>query len=413
MNSETAALLTRTASLLLGNGQTTEGTRLSVERLALARGCPVQLTVRWGEFAIQAPDRTQVGEVAPLAVDIARVVATEAVIDTALADGFVAGEALARLDLIERSAPGTLTRFVLMAAAGAAALGVIFGAHDWLTAGVIAASAGSGALLRRLVSRASSNPFLQPFAAALLAGAIGGFAVRFGLDVSDRLIVMCPCMVLVPGPHFLNGGLDLMRARMSIGAGRVAFALMIVSAICGGLLVGLATTGTAFPQASAPAQVPLGYDVLAAGVAVAAYGSFFNMPWRLTAIPIAVGMAAHAIRQQLLEHGSSLEVGVFGATLLAGTALAPLSRIFRLPFGASAFSSVVSLIPGMLMFDAASAVVATIDRGSGADPAILLYAVRNAITAVVLILVMTAGLIMPKMVFDAVWARRPWREGKS
>jgi uncharacterized membrane protein YjjP (DUF1212 family) len=132
-----------------------------------------------------------------------------------------------------------------MAAAGAAALGVIFGAHDWLTAGVFAASARSGALLRRLVSRASSNPFLQPFAAALLAGAIGGLAVRCGLAVSDRLIVVCPCMVLVPGPPF-NGGLALMRARMSICAGRVALALMIVSTICCGMLVGLATTGTAF-----------------------------------------------------------------------------------------------------------------------------------------------------------------------
>ena len=413
MNSETAALLTRTASLLLGNGQTTEGTRLSVERLALARGCTVGFSVRWGEFALEARDRTAFGEVAPLAVDIRRVMATEAVIDTASADGFVADEALARLELIVRSAPSALSRFVLMAAAGAAALGIIFGAHDWLTAGVIAASAGSGALLRRLVSRASSNPFLQPFAAALLAGAIGGLAVQCGLAVSDRLIIVCPCMVLVPGPHFLNGGLDLVRARMSIGAGRVAFALMIVSAICCGLFIGLAITGTAFPQASDPARVPLGYDVFAAGVAVAAYGTFFNMPWRLTAIPTAVGMAAHAFRWHLLKHGASLEVGLFGATLLAGTALAPLSRIFRLPFGASAFSSVVSLIPGLLMFDAASAVLATIDQGNGADPAVLLSALRDAVTALVLILVMTAGLVIPKVFFDDVWAHCLRKKGKS
>jgi hypothetical protein len=73
--------------LLLGNGQTTERTRLSVERLAPTRGCPVRLAVRWGEFALQAPDWTVFGEVAPLAVDIGRVLATEAVIDTAVADG--------------------------------------------------------------------------------------------------------------------------------------------------------------------------------------------------------------------------------------------------------------------------------------------------------------------------------------
>jgi hypothetical protein len=54
-----------------------------------------------------------------------------------------------------------------MAAAGAVALGVIFGVHDWLTVGVIAARTGSGVLLRCLMSRASSNPFLQPFAETL------------------------------------------------------------------------------------------------------------------------------------------------------------------------------------------------------------------------------------------------------
>ena len=63
-------------------------------------------------------------------------------------------------------------------------------------------------------------------------------------------------------------------------------------------------------------------------------------------------------------------------------------------------------IIGVLMFDAASAAVAAIDRGSGEDPAVLLSAIRNAVTAIVLILVMTTGLIIPKIAFDAVWSRR-------
>ena len=41
-----------------------------------------------------------------------------------------------------------------------------------------------------------------------------------------------------------------------------------------------------------------------AGVAVAAYGSFFNMPWQMVAAPIILGMAAHAVRWELLQHGS-------------------------------------------------------------------------------------------------------------
>ena len=403
MNGETRDLLTRTATLLLANGQTTEGTRLTVERLARTQGCRVRFTARWGEFVFQTQERLIFGEAAPVGVDIGRVVATEAVVDAAGATGFVTGDALVRLEIIAQSAPVALIRFTLMAAAGAAALGTIFGAHGWLTAGMIAVSAGMGAGLRRLVARVSSNPLLQPFAAALLAGILGGMAVRSGLPIVDRLVVVCPCMVLVPGPHFLNGGLDLVRARIPIGAGRIGLALMIVTAICIGVLVGLAVTRTAFPQAGVPDHVPLGYDVLAAGVAVAAYGSFFNMPWRLTPIPIAVGMAAHAVRWQLLEHGASLQLGALGATLLAGAVIAPLAHTFRLPFGASAFSAVVSLIPGVLMFDAASATMAAIDQAGSANPAVLLSALGNGATALVVILAMTAGLVVPKLIFDAVW----------
>jgi len=252
------------------------------------------------------------------------------------------------------------------------------------------------------VSHASSNPFLQPFAAALLAGLVGSVVARSGLTVDHRLVLVCPCMVLVPGPHFLNGSIDMLRARIPIGAGRISLALLIVLSICGGLLVGLAMTGTAFPQAAGSANVPLGYDVLAAGVAVAAYGSFFNMPWRLTAAPIIIGMAAHAVHWQLLQHGASLQLGAFGATLLVGTIIAPLAHRFRLPFGASAFAAVVSLIPGVFMFEAASATLAAVALGAKADPASLLPIVDNAATALIVLLAMAAGLILPKMVFETL-----------
>ena len=406
MRDEATALLTRTADLLLANGQTTEGTRLAVERLARAQGCPVRFTARWGAYALQAPDRIVFGEMAPTGVDIARVEATEAVVDDICDDRTGAGEGLARLDAIGRSGPVALARFAPMAAAGAAALGVIFGARDLPTIGLIAASAALGALARRAASRASDNPFLQPLVASLLAGVVGGLAQRSGVPVADRLVVVCPCMVLVPGPHFLNGAIDLVRARIPIGAGRVGQALLVVLAICGGLLAGLALTGAPFPPAGAVPNVPLGYDVLAAGLAVTAYGSFFNMPWRLMPAPIIVGMVAHALRWQLLEHGASLQSGAFGATLLVGTLLAPIADRFRLPFGASAFAAVVSLVPGVLMFQAASAALDIVDNGSRADPVSLLPLVANGATAMIVLIAMAAGLILPKMVFDAIVAGR-------
>ena len=67
---------------------------------------------------------------------------------------------------------------------------------------------GGRRFLRRGLARYSANVFLQPFCAALLAGMVGALAVRYQLSSSLRLVAVCPCMVLVPGPHFLNGAID-------------------------------------------------------------------------------------------------------------------------------------------------------------------------------------------------------------
>src|SRR5260370_2975024 len=104
-------------------------------------------------------------------------------------------------------------------------------------AGLIIASAAAGAVLRRTLARYSTNPFLQPLCAALLAGIIGALAVRFQLSSSLRLVAVCPCMILVPGPHFLNGTMDLSLARAGLGASRLVYAGMVVLALCAGLLL--------------------------------------------------------------------------------------------------------------------------------------------------------------------------------
>jgi uncharacterized membrane protein YjjB (DUF3815 family) len=54
-------------------------------------------------------------------------------------------------------------------------------------------------------------------------------------------------MVLVPGPHFLNGMLDLITGRMNLGASRLIYAVLIVVAISTGLLLGLELLGVSLP----------------------------------------------------------------------------------------------------------------------------------------------------------------------
>ena len=125
-------------------------------------------------------------------------------------------------------------------------MGVIFGVQHLHAAALILVSAAGGAVLRRSLARYSANVFLQPFCAALLAGIIGGLAVRYELSSSLRLVAVCPCMVLVPGPPVLNGALDLVRARVHLGRCPHYFCGLVIVAISTGLLFGLALLGSPY-----------------------------------------------------------------------------------------------------------------------------------------------------------------------
>src|SRR5262249_56554333 len=82
-------------------------------------------------------------------------------------------------------------------------------------------------------------------------------------------------MVLVPGPHFLNGMLDLIRGRMNLGAARLIYAVLTVVAISAGLLLGLALLGVSFPVDPAGRAVPLWRGVISWGVAGCLFSEFF------------------------------------------------------------------------------------------------------------------------------------------
>jgi len=401
-SAEDLALILVSARLLFANGQTTERTVAAVGQLAGALGFRASVFPRWGELTVRIDNDTgshyEIIAVEPVGVDMSKVAATVSVIDK-FCDGRMDAEAArSALEAVTQFPPISVARFALLAAAGAAALGVIFGAAHLPSLVLIALSAGAGACLRRWLAGMSRNPFVQPFCAALLAGAVGAIAVRLQLSSVLRLVAVCPCMVLVPGPHFLNGAIDLARARIALGASRIGYASLVTLMICTGLLVGLSLGGITLPVSEPSYPVPLGYDVIAAGVAVAAYGTFFAMPWRMLPIPILIGMLAHALRWAAISlAGASVAAGAFIVCLVVGTLMTPIADRLRLPFAALAFASVVSLIPGVFLFRMAGGFVGLVALGRTASPDLLFGVIADGTTVILIILAMTFGLILPKM----------------
>ena len=402
---DVVAFLSLATRVLFVNGETTRRMVLGVERLAKALGVDVTVSARWGEVVLGIDDpagpRLHWIAAIPVGVDMQKVAAANDLIDRICknAIGFV--DAQSQLAAIRHLPPVSLARFVLLTAAAAAALGVIFGAGQWLTLGLIALSAGAGALLRRWLATLGNKPFAQPFGAALLAGVIGAAVARIQLVSLPHLVAVCPCMVLVPGPHFLNGAIDLARTRVALGACRIGYASLTTLVISVVLLSGLSLGGLDLPTSSPAGTVPLGYDVIAAGIAVAAYGTFFAMPWRMLPIPIVIGMLAHASRWLVIvPGGGSAETGALVACFLVGAIVTPVADRLRMPFAAFAFASVVSLIPGVYIFRMASGLLNLIAPGHGPSPDLLLGTMVDGATALLIIVAMAFGLIVPKLVIE-------------
>jgi uncharacterized membrane protein YjjP (DUF1212 family) len=393
------------ATLLFAHGQTTERTITAAERLGRAFGVTVKVLPYWGELIVQLEGAPipQIVPAKPLGVDMGRVLAVTTVIDQ-IRDGKLSTEAAQpALEAAGRLPPASTPRFTLFAAIGAASLGVIFGTLDATSLLLIAASAAIGALVRRWLSGFSNNPLIQPLCAAFIAGGVAAAASRFQLSNVIALVAFCPCMILIPGPHILNGAIDLARTRIALGIARLAYAGVIVLLIYAGGLFGFTAAGARLAVAESSSPVPLVIDVIAAGCAVASFGTFFSMPWRLLAFPIAVGMLAHAARWALISvAGGGAPTGALVACMLVSILATPVVDRLHLPFAAVAFSAVVSLMPGFFLFNAATGLVELVSIGPSAPAALLTSIAANGATAFLIIMAMTFGLILPRMLFERV-----------
>ncbi|WP_238551317.1 threonine/serine ThrE exporter family protein [Legionella oakridgensis] len=400
------------AKVLYINGQTTQQVVSVAQQLGQQLNLQVELLVHWGELQLIVIDENTQSKCYPVisanptAVHMGRVQAIMILLEDFKTGNITLENLDKKVTTISNLPPAPTWMFTWASALGAVALAIIFGLNDWSSACFIFFSAALGALVRRYLATISTNVFIQPFSAAFIAGLIGALAVHSQRSVAPHLEALCPCMILVPGPHLLNSALDFMRGRMHLGLARLSYALLIVVAISVGLLAGLSLLNVNLPIVSQAAlKVPFWKDVLAAGVAVAAYNVFFSTPLKVLAWPIVIGMCAHWLRWIAMSvFGLTLMQGTFLACLLAGCVLTWAAHREQVPFAAFGFSAVVSMIPGVFLFRMASGLM-RLANGQETTLPLISGTISDAITATVIILVMSLGLLVPKLIMDNVYLK--------
>jgi len=392
-------------ALLHAGGESTTVTLEAVDRLNRGLGSRFDLLPGWSSTIVFDRGRDPLATIAsPTGLSMSSVTIAMTAIDGFARTAVTRAQLDAQLARAARAGAAPLWLFLLACATGAASLSVIFGAADLTAVLIVAVSAVLGGLARKLLAHLHVGPLGQVFVAALIAGAIGGIAVNADLSSSLRLVAVCPAMILVPGPHILNGFLDLFALRISLGFARLGYAAALLLAIGLGLAIALALFGTGLPVEPAGRSVPLWLDVVAAAVAAASYPVYFAMPVRLIVWPLAVGAVAHGLRTWAINDlGWNIAVGATLACLVVGIVLAPVSHRLHIPFAAVGFAAVVSLVPGVYLFrmiDALSALP------FGGPHSTLVGAVTDGTTAGLIVVGMAVGIALPKHVYGQITSQK-------
>ena len=312
--------------------------------------------------------------------------------------------ALARLRKVEADTPRHPRRVaILVFAAAAASLAGLLGA-DAGTVAVAGLSAGLGLLARQELGRRHFSVLTLPLTAAFLGAVLGGLAIRLGWTRTPELVLIVPALMLVPGPHLINGVLDLVDNYLPMSMARLGLATGILLANALGIVFGIELTlpGARLPEQGADADhINLVSDLVLAGVVTCGFAVFYNSPWKQVGMAALGGMAGHGLRFLALEAGCRLEAATFLGGLAVGAVSGWLARSGKTPFAVIAFAGAVTMMPGLHIYRALGGALQLARQADETAPAAMAGALGNALQSCLVVGGLTLGLVLGAKVVPA------------
>jgi uncharacterized membrane protein YjjP (DUF1212 family) len=263
--------------------------------------------------------------------------------------------ALAQLDRVEADTPRHPQWVaILVLAVAAASLAGLLGADAGAVV-VAGLATGLGLLARQELGRRHFSLLVLPLTAALIGAVFGCLAIRLGLTQTPGLVLIVPALMLVPGPHLINGMLDLIDNHLPMSMARLGLAAGILLASALGIVLGVELT---LPEPLPPDQgasvdhLNLASDMVLAGIVTCGFAVFYNTAWRQVGMAAVGGMAGHGLRFLALEAGCRLEAATFLGGLAVGLVTGWMARSGRTPLAVLAFAGAVTMMPGLSIYRA-------------------------------------------------------------
>jgi uncharacterized membrane protein YjjP (DUF1212 family) len=285
---------------------------------------------------------------------------------------------------------------VLALAAGAASLAALLGA-DPRAAAVAGPATGVGLLARQELGRRQCSLLALPLTAALIGAVLGGLAIRLGWTRTPELVLIVPALMVVPGPHLINGLLDLIDNYLPMSLARLGLATGILLASAAGIVLGVELTlsdPVPADQVASLDHLNIVSDVVLAGIVTCGFAVFYNTPWRQIWMATLGGMAGHGLRFLAMEVGCRLEAATFLGGLAVGVISAWMARSCRMPVAVIAFAGAVTMIPGLQIYRALAGALRLARLTKMTDAATVAETLGNALQGCIVVSGLVLGLIL-------------------